>query len=200
MEIMLRPLQRHQAFAAQAFDDVMNFENVEFQNLVFSRKKKVLLFRLKKQTSANVADTTFKLLLSLFLYIVYGNKQGVKIYTYVKKKKLLSLLQKVCPEVSYKTDVLKHFRSSRPVCLRPATLLKMRLWRRCFPVIFVKFLRIPYFTEHLRWLFLKFCKIYRKYHCWSLFLMKVFSSKFCKNFKTLKLQNMCQKHSSKGVL
>ena len=27
---------------------------------------------------------------------------------------------------------------------RPATLLKKRLWRRCFPVNFVKFLRTPF--------------------------------------------------------
>ena len=34
--------------------------------------------------------------------------------------------------------------------LRPATLLKKRLWHRCFPVNFAKFLRTPFFTEHLR--------------------------------------------------
>ena len=28
-------------------------------------------------------------------------------------------------------------------CLRPTTLLKKRLWHRCFPVNFVKVLRIP---------------------------------------------------------
>ena len=28
--------------------------------------------------------------------------------------------------------------------LRPATLLKKRLWHRCFPVNFAKFLRIPF--------------------------------------------------------
>ena len=32
---------------------------------------------------------------------------------------------------------------------RPATLLKKRLWHRCFPVIFVKFLRTPFYIEHL---------------------------------------------------
>ena len=39
--------------------------------------------------------------------------------------------------------------------LRPATLLKKRLWHRCVPVNFAKFLRTPFFTEHLRWLLLK---------------------------------------------
>ena len=36
----------------------------------------------------------------------------------------------------------------------PATLLKKRLWHWCFPVNFAKFLRTPFFTEHLRWLLL----------------------------------------------
>ena len=38
--------------------------------------------------------------------------------------------------------------------LRPATLLKKRLWHRCFPVNFAKFLRTPFLTEHLRWVLL----------------------------------------------
>ena len=40
--------------------------------------------------------------------------------------------------------------------LRPATLLKRRLWNRCFPVNFAKFLRKPFFIEHLWWLLLRF--------------------------------------------
>ena len=52
----------------------------------------------------------------------------------------------------------KGCRSSRPevFCtdLRPAVSLKKRLWHRCFPVNFVKFLRTPFFIEHLRWLLL----------------------------------------------
>ena len=36
--------------------------------------------------------------------------------------------------------------------LRLATLLKKRLWHRCFPVNFAKFLRTPFLTEHLWWL------------------------------------------------
>ena len=38
--------------------------------------------------------------------------------------------------------------------LKPATLLKKRLWHRPFPVNFVKYIRTPYFTEHLWWLLL----------------------------------------------
>ena len=36
--------------------------------------------------------------------------------------------------------------------LRPATLLKQRLWHLCFPVNFAKLLRTPFLTEQLRWL------------------------------------------------
>ena len=33
--------------------------------------------------------------------------------------------------------------------LRPAILLKKRLWHRCFPINFMKFLKTPFFAEHL---------------------------------------------------
>ena len=48
----------------------------------------------------------------------------------------------------------KHLRQSlfcnEVARLRPATLLKKRLWHRCFPVNFAKFLSAPFFTEHFR--------------------------------------------------
>ena len=50
-----------------------------------------------------------------------------------------------CPELVCKKGVLGK---------RPATLLKKRLWLRYFPVNFGKFLRTPFFTEHLWWLLL----------------------------------------------
>ena len=40
--------------------------------------------------------------------------------------------------------------------VRPANLLKKRLWYRCFPVNFVKFLRTLFFIQHLWWLLLIF--------------------------------------------
>ena len=46
--------------------------------------------------------------------------------------------------------------------LRPATLLKKRLWHRCFPVDFAKLLRTPFFTEYLHWLLLKFISHHTK--------------------------------------
>ena len=40
--------------------------------------------------------------------------------------------------------------------LRAATLLKKRLWHKCFSVNFVKFLRKSFYIEHLWWLLLGF--------------------------------------------
>ena len=37
---------------------------------------------------------------------------------------------------------------------RPATLLKVRPWQKCLLLNFAKFLRTPFFTEHLWWLLL----------------------------------------------
>ena len=64
----------------------------------------------------------------------------------------------------FKIGVLKRFTkfTGRHLCqsllfnkvtdLRPATLLKKRLWHKCFPVNLVKFLRTAFSLEYLRWL------------------------------------------------
>ena len=69
---------------------------------------------------------------------------------------MVVLLQKQPPEVFCEKGVLrnfakftgKHLRQSlffnKVAGLRPATSLKTRLWHRCFPVNFAKFLRAPF--------------------------------------------------------
>ena len=57
-------------------------------------------------------------------------------------------------EVIYKKGVLKIFAKFTGKHLCQSFFLKKRLWHRCFPVNFSKFLRTPVLTEHLRWLFL----------------------------------------------
>ena len=47
-------------------------------------------------------------------------------------------------------SVTIHYRNIK-IQAWPATLLKKRLWHRCFPVNFEKFLRTPFLIEHL-WL------------------------------------------------
>ena len=57
---------------------------------------------------------------------------------------------------AYTVKILNFIRSSCPEIFRPATLLKKKLWHRCFPVNFVKFLKTLFLTEPLWWLLL-FC-------------------------------------------
>ena len=76
--------------------------------------------------------------------------------------------QKQSLEVFYKKGVLNHFAIftrkrlcksrfiSKVVGLRPTTLLKKRLWHRCFPVNFAKFLRTLFLQNNSRCLFLDF--------------------------------------------
>ena len=45
--------------------------------------------------------------------------------------------------------------SQENTCARVSSL-KKELWRKCFPVDFAKFLRIPFPTEYLQWLLLAF--------------------------------------------
>ena len=62
------------------------------------------------------------------------------------------------PEVLCKKDALRNFAkfTGKHLCRSlffnkvAATLLKKRLWHRCFPVSFAKFLITPFVTEHLR--------------------------------------------------
>ena len=65
-------------------------------------------------------------------------------------------LQKQPPELFYEKGVLRNLTkfTRKHLCqslffnkvagLRPATLLKKRIWHRCFPVNFAKFLRIAF--------------------------------------------------------
>ena len=62
--------------------------------------------------------------------------------------------------------------------LRLATLLKKWFWHKCFSVNFAKFLRTPFFKEHLRWLLLEHPIILQKI---SLMVFRSFFSK--KTFK-----------------
>ena len=69
--------------------------------------------------------------------------------------------QKQPSEVFYKKSVLTNFTNftGKHQCqslffnevagLRPATLLKKRIWYRCFPVSFVKLLRTPFYRTPL---------------------------------------------------
>ena len=48
-------------------------------------------------------------------------------------------------------DLCQSLFFNKVAALRPATLLKNRLWHRCFPVNFVTFLRTLFLKEDLLW-------------------------------------------------
>ena len=57
------------------------------------------------------------------------------------------------PEVFCKKSILRNFAkfTGKHLC-QSLFFNKKRLWHWCFPAKFVKFLRTPFFTEHLWWL------------------------------------------------
>ena len=62
----------------------------------------------------------------------------------------------VVKSCSVKKASLEISQISRENACARACFLKKRLWHRCFPVNFSKFLRTSFLTEHLRWLLLTF--------------------------------------------
>ena len=70
----------------------------------------------------------------------------------------LRYLEAVVQRCSVKKVLLEISQNSQEnTCARVSFLIK-RLWHRCFPVNFVKFLRTPFFTEPLQWLLLTLLK------------------------------------------
>ena len=101
------------------------------------------------------------------------------------------------PEVYCKKGVLRNFEKftgkqlrqnlfNKVAGLRPATLLKKRLWHRRFPVNFAEFLRTSFLREHLRWMLLllfivdksQFMLLFRADNCASSFDVLISSSGF----------------------
>ena len=85
-------------------------------------------------------------------------------------RKCVTYVLKQPPEVfcrcSWKFHKI-HRKTPEPESLRPATLIKKRLWPRCLPVNFVKFLRTAFIIEYLWWLFLYETELYVGHRKWN---------------------------------
>ena len=95
----------------------------------------------------------------------------------VQSKISLVLFRSSRLEVFCKKGILRNFFPESP-----ATLLKKRLWNRRFPANFLKFLRTPFLTEHLRWLLVIIAVAEEYWGAAYLFVM-LCSSWFCNSNK-----------------
>ena len=119
------------------------------------------------QVEHNVNETQFLFICS-FIVILFGKSCFIYVYWKIYWATSVRCSRNSLPEMFCKTVALSNFAkftgkhlcqslfSNKDTGLKPATLLKKRLWHSCFPVNFVKFRRTPFFTEHPRWLFLMF--------------------------------------------
>ena len=78
-------------------------------------------------------------------------EMGFKVYRWTTQ---LKTYRNSRPEVFCEKGVLRNSLFYQAAGLKPATLLKKKLWHRCFSVNFAKFLRTPFLTVHLWWLLL----------------------------------------------
>ena len=140
------------------------------------KKMRIRSHLLKKPLSENF----------LFCAVIFRLLQVPQMNTVLRHLSMIILLvSSSCrnsrPEVFCKKDVPRNFAkfTGKHLCQslffnKVTDLLKKRLWYRCFPVNFVKFLRTPILTEHHRWLLLIMLdtlekKLKRKYFDWGCF-------------------------------
>ena len=85
---------------------------------------------------------------SLQVFYTYFQKHLQTTASGGQKQSSRGVLQKRCSQkfhkIHRKTLMPESLFLKKVTGLRPATLLKMRLWHRCFPVTFVKFLTTPF--------------------------------------------------------
>ena len=126
--------------------------NIVISKLLFSTRLFETKVEIAKQTKTNAIWT--------WRSSRYLKKQIILVFTSIYISSCLISFEANISSVWYDQITLKNNQNLRLTIrkiiwgLRPATLLKKRLWHRCFPVNFVKFLRTHFFTEHLWWLLL----------------------------------------------
>ena len=98
-------------------------------------------------------DTFLKLQRAFWSISLKIFKTSASKYTFFYR---ISLSEVLCKKVAFKTfskfagkHLCKKLFFNKVAGLSSSTLLKRKLWRRCFPVNFVKFLITPYFIDNL---------------------------------------------------
>ena len=119
----------------------------------------------RSEICAEVSFNTPRIMWTLIIKLPHTE---LKFQPNVKSQTSLSSLQVSCkralsgkfrssrPETFWKKDVLSNFAKFKVKHMCQSHLFNkvagLRFWHRCFPVIFMKFVRPPIFIEHLWWL------------------------------------------------
>ena len=134
----------------------VNYNQNKYSNIIKFGTKYKLFFPLYQITlflAFGQAKKIFSyhILMNILIYILFCDKK-------LLKSLVTTTIGSSRPEVFCKKGVLGNFTKFTGKHLWQslffATLLKKRVWHRCFPVNFVKFLRTPFYKEHLWWLLL----------------------------------------------
>ena len=111
---------------------VVNFEQVNADYRTCNLTKAAIRCRYAPGYFPNILRTTF-------YHTTVAGRYHYKL-SYFEKQ---SLAKKVFLKISQSLTPVLESLFNKVAGLRPSTLLKNRLWRRCFPVNFGKFLRTP---------------------------------------------------------
>ena len=117
-------------------------KNIHLGKPTLISKKNCFLIRLHSSTFVYTRQHLSRLVIYFHVSIDFSTKKEIS--------------RSSRPEVSCKKGVLRNFPKftgkhlsqslffNKVAGLKPATLLKKRLWHRCFPMKFVKFFRTPF--------------------------------------------------------
>ena len=95
--------------------------------------------------SGNELQNLLKLLIQNSIIEIKKMRKRSKLVT----ESEYSLIRSSRPEVFCKKNVLRNFKKATGKHLWQSLFLKKRVWHSCFSVNVVKFLRAPFFQEHL---------------------------------------------------
>ena len=104
-----------------------------------------------------------------------------KLFLEISQELHQQLLEVVAQRYSVKKVFLEMSKNSQENTWARVSFLIIRLWHRCFPVIFAKFLRAPFLREHLWWLLLNFIKKSLWHRCFLVNLAKFLRTPFLQN-------------------
>ena len=121
--------------------------------LFLTWKSRFLILKVSKFTSITQNINVLVILFILIKLVTGFMGFSMVKNTVIKKQSLGGVLLKRCSQ-KFRKHLCQSLFFNKVTGLRRGTLLKKRLWHRCFPVNFAKFVRTSFFTEHLRWLLL----------------------------------------------